>query len=152
MNRSFIASARRIGLKVSNAVAYHLSAGVASFSTPGSQLSKLDQRIFGGLMLTAAFAHQEAFAQTGNVTSTATAVKSIKDLVFTVAQGIFAVFLVIALVKVAKKFMGGEPDAMTSLMWLIGGVCIFFGFAALKTSVVGAGEAGKGSADGLLGQ
>ena len=68
------------------------------------------------------------------------------------AQGIFAVFLVIALVKSAKKFMGGEPDAMTSLLWLLGGVLIFFGFAALKTTLVGGGEAGNGTANGLLGQ
>lgn len=149
MKSSFIASARRIGQKVSDAVAYQLNAGVASFSTPGSQLSKSDQRIFGALFLTAAMAHQ-ATAQ--SVSTTAQAVTSLKSLVFTVAQGIFAVFLVIALVKVAKKFMGGEPDAMTSLMWLVGGVLIFFGFSALKTSLVGIGAAGGGTADGLLGQ
>lgn len=149
MKSSFIASARRIGQKVSDSVAYHVGAGVASFSTPGSQLSKSDQRIFMGLALSAAFANQ-AMAQ--SVSTTAQAVTSLKSLVFTVAQGIFAVFLVIALVKVAKKFMGGEPDAMTSLMWLVGGVLIFFGFSALKTSLVGGGAAGGGTADGLLGQ
>jgi hypothetical protein len=130
-------------------VAYQLNAGVASFNTPGAQMSKSDQRIFGALFLTAAMAHS-ATAQ--SVSTTAAAVTSLKSLVFTVAQGIFAVFLVIALVKVAKKFMGGEPDAMTSLMWLVGGVLIFFGFSALKTSLVGSGTAGGGTADGLLGQ
>lgn len=149
MKSSFVTSAHRIGQKVSDAVAYQVGAGVASFSTPGAQMSKWDQRIFGGLMLTAAMAHQ-ATAQ--SVSTTAAAVTSLKSLVFTVAQGIFAVFLVIALVKVAKKFMGGEPDAMTSLMWLVGGVLIFFGFSALKTSLVGSGAAGGGTADGLLGQ
>jgi hypothetical protein len=149
MKISFIASARRIGRKVSDAVAYQIGQGAASFSTPAAQMSKWDQRIFGALFLTAAVANA-ATAQ--SVSTTQAAVTSLKSLVFTVAQGIFAVFLVIALVKVAKKFMGGEPDAMTSLMWLVGGVLIFFGFSALKTSLVGSGTAGGGTADGLLGQ
>jgi small-conductance mechanosensitive channel len=125
------------------------TSGMASFRTPGAQLSKGDKRLFLALVFSAGFANQ-AMAQ--SVSTTDAAVTSLKSLVFTVAQGIFAVFLVIALVKVAKKFMGGEPDAMTSLMWLVGGVLIFFGFSALKTSLVGSGAAGGGSADGLLGQ
>lgn len=151
MKSSFVNSARCIGQKVSNSVAYHVGKGFASFNTPGAEMSKWDQRIFGGLVLSAAFAHQ-ATAQTGSVSSTASAVASMKELTFTVAQGIFAVFLVIALVKVAKKFMGGEPDAMTSLMWLIGGVLVFFGFSALKKSLVGTGAAGGTTTEGLLGQ
>jgi len=149
MKSSFITTAGRIGRKASDAVAHHVAAGAASFATPGAKLTKWDQRIFSGLMLSAALAHS-ATAQ--SVSTTQAAVTSLKSLVFTVAQGIFAVFLVIALVKVAKKFMGGEPDAMTSLMWLVGGVLIFFGFSALKTSLVGSGSAGGGTADGLIGQ
>lgn len=152
MKSSFISSVQHFGQKTIAFGAYHLNAGAVSFQTPGSRLTKTDQRIFGALALSAALAGQEAFAQNGNVTSTSLAISSLKDLVFLVAQGIFAIFLVIALVKVAKKFMGGEPDAMTSLMWLIGGVLVFFGFSALKTSVVGGGPAGKGTTDGLLGQ
>ena len=149
MKSSFINSARRIEQKSKAAVARHIGMGMASFATPSAQLSKWDQRIFTALFLSAAVAHTST-AQ--SVATTQAAVTSLKSLVFTVAQGIFAVFLVIALVKVAKKFMGGEPDAMTSLMWLVGGVLIFFGFSALKTSLVGGGAAGGGKADGLLGQ
>ena len=147
-----LAPVRRAGQKIIDAVAVAVNTGIASYQTPAAQLSKGEQRFFLGLTLSAGLANQAMAQATGSTTSTETAITSLKNLVFLVAQGIFAVFLVVALVKVAKKFMGGEPDAMTSLMWLIGGVLIFFGFSALKKSVVGGGEAGGGNTAGLLGQ
>lgn len=147
MKRFSLTEARQFGQKVGATVTANALHGVASFRTKGATLSKWDQRIFGALMLSAVFANQ-AFAQAGSVGTT---VDTIKLTVYTVAQGIFAVFLVIALVKTAKKFMSGEPDAMTSLLWLLGGVLVFFSFAALKTTLVGSGPAG-GSANGLIGQ
>lgn len=147
MKRFSLVKARNFGQKVGAKVMANAMLGVASFQTKGATLSKWDKRIFTALFLSAAFLNQ-AFAQAGAVGTT---VDTIKLTVYTVAQGIFAVFLVIALVKTAKKFMGGEPDAMTSLMWLLGGVLVFFSFAALKTTLVGSGQAG-GSANGLIGQ
>lgn len=148
MKRFSLVAARQFGQKVGAKVMANAMLGAASFQTKGATLSKWDQRIFGALFVSAAIAHQ-ANAQSASVQTT---VDTVKSTVFTVAQGIFAIFLVIALVKTAKKFMSGEPDAMTSLMWLLGGVLIFFGFSALKTTLVGSGQAGNGTADGLLGQ
>lgn len=123
----------------------------ARFNTEAAQLSKGEKRFFTLFMTAAAVGNQMAFAQTGNVSGVSQAATTIKTTVFTIGQALFAVFLVVALVKVAKKFMGGEPDAMTSLFWLLGGVLVFFGFAGLKNSLVGTGNSAT-SADALIGQ
>lgn len=103
-------------------------------------MSKWDKRIYGTLMILGGFMGQ-ANAQ-GGVGSTLT---SFKATVLLIAQGIFAVFLMIGLVKTAKKFIGGEPDAMTSMMWLAGGVLLFWGFNSLKQQIVGnTGNSGGG--------
>ncbi|MBG8556320.1 MULTISPECIES: hypothetical protein [Hymenobacter] len=104
-------------------------------------MTKWDRRIYGTLMVLGGFIGQ-VNAQTGGVSSTLT---SFKATVLLIAQGIFAVFLMIGLVKTAKKFIGGEPDAMTSMMWLAGGVLLFWGFNSLKSQIVGnTGNSGGG--------
>lgn len=127
------------------------AAAPARFNTEAAKLSKGERRFWSLFFMSALFMNQ-AVAQTGTVGTVGTAADTIKSTVFTIAQALFAVFLVIALVKVAKKFMSGEPDAMTSLFWLLGGLLVFFGFSALKNSLVGTGAAGNGTADGLIGQ
>lgn len=102
-------------------------------------MSKWDKRIYGTLMILGGFMGQ-AHAQGVSTTLT-----SFKATVLLIAQGIFAVFLMIGLVKTAKKFIGGEPDAMTSMMWLAGGVLLFWGFNSLKSQIVGnTGNTGGG--------
>lgn len=102
-------------------------------------MSKWDKRIYGTLMILGGFMGQ---AQAQGVSTTLT---SFKATVLLIAQGIFAVFLMIGLVKTAKKFIGGEPDAMTSMMWLAGGVLLFWGFNSLKSQIVGnTGNTGGG--------
>ena len=77
--------------------------------------------------------------------SAVTALKSVQTTVISIVQVLFAIFLVIALIRTAKKLMSGEPDAMTSVAWLVGGVLLFFGFQFFKddlVSNVGGGQGG----------
>lgn len=115
----------------------------SSFTRSFGSLSRFERNL---LMAALAFgaAEQNAFAQ-----GPAASLGKIKTTVISIGQVLFAIFLMIGLVKTAKKFIGGEPDAMTSLMWLVGGVLLFFGFSVLKTQIVGdsGGAAGGGTGD-----
>ena len=146
--KHILKSAKAVGFKV----LAEASLAPARFNTEAATFSRGEKRFWSLFFTAAALGNQMVFAQTGTVASVDNASTTIKKTVFTVGQALFAVFLVAALVKVAKKFMGGEPDAMTSLFWLLGGVLVFFGFSALKNSLVGTGAAGGGTADGLIGQ
>lgn len=107
--------------------------------TKSHTMSRADKRIYGTLMVLGGFMGQ---VQAQGIGTTLT---SFKGTVLLIAQGIFAVFLMIGLVKTAKKFIGGEPDAMTSMMWLAGGVLLFWGFNSLKAQIVGnTGNTGGG--------
>jgi len=104
---------------------------VVNFKQQAGSMSKSDKRLYGTIIAMGAL-HGQAFAQAG----VATTLDNVKTTVLNIGQAIFAIFLMIGLVKTAKKFIGGEPDAMTSLMWLVGGVLLFFGFQALKGQIV----------------
>ncbi len=116
----------------------------SSFKRSFGSMSRFERQLFLAACAFSA-AEQDAFAQSGPAAS----LSKIKTTVISIGQVLFAIFLMIGLVKTAKKFIGGEPDAMTSLMWLVGGVLLFFGFSVLKTQIVGdsGGAAGGGTGD-----
>lgn len=76
--------------------------------------------------------------------SAVSALKSVQTTVISIVQVLFAIFLVIALIRTAKKLMSGEPDAMTSVAWLVGGVLLFFGFQFFKDDLVANVGGGQG--------
>lgn len=88
-------------------------------------------------------AMQQANAQTAG-TSIITQLQSIRTLIYNVVNVLFIIFLSIALVRTARKFMQGEPDAMTSVGWLIGGVLLWFGFTYFKKDIQGSMSSSAG--------
>lgn len=64
-----------------------------------------------------------AFAQTPAQTMT-----TVKSFAVVFLRGLWAIGLIIGLVKVAKNFLSGSPDSINSLLWLLGGLAIFFGW------------------------
>lgn len=106
-------------------------AALADFKNSSQNMSKFEKRLYGTVIGIGAL-HGQAMAQAGVQTT----LDNVKNTVIMIGQVLFAIFLMIGLVKTVKKFIGGEPDAMTSLMWLVGGILLFFGFQALKTQIV----------------
>lgn len=95
-------------------------------------------------------ANQQANAQTGS--TIVTQLGNIRTLIYNIVNVLFIIFLSVALIRTAKKFMSGEPDAMTSIGWLIGGVMLWFGFTYFKKDIQGSMSSsaggGLGGADG----
>lgn len=144
MNRFSFSRARDTGQTLLANVIAQGQVAVANFQTDSVKMSAWDKRIFGTILVVAAAVSP---ARADSVSDT---IKTIKGTAFTVGQGLFAIFLIIGLVKTAKKFLGGEPDAITSLMWLLGGVLVFFGFSALKSTITG--NAKLNDSEGLIGE
>lgn len=67
-----------------------------------------------------------AFAQAGSGPSPAATMNTVKNIAYVALQGMMAIGMMIGLVKVAKNFMNGSPEALSSFFWLIGGTVIFF--------------------------
>ena len=61
-----------------------------------------------------------------------------QDTVVGIVQVIFAIALIIGLIRVVMKFVQGTPDALGSLGWLVGGVLLWFGFQLFKDDLVSA--------------
>jgi hypothetical protein len=83
---------------------------------------------------------QGAMAQGG----TAAALSGVQETIITIVQIIFSIILVIGLIRVVMKFVNGNPDALSALGWLVGGVILWFGFQFFKDDLVGTvgGEGG----------
>lgn len=83
---------------------------------------------------------QGAMAQGG----TTAALSGIQETIITIVQVIFSILLVIGLIRVVMKFLNGNPDALSALGWLVGGVILWFGFQFFKDDLVGTvgGEGG----------
>lgn len=119
---------------VANATACVMHAANNYASSFGS-MSKRDKMFYSTFFALAA-AHGDVLAQAGG-SNTTTQLNNVKATVISIGQVFFAIFLMISLVKTVKKFLEGAPDAFTSLMWLVGGVLLFFGFQVLKNQLVG---------------
>lgn len=63
------------------------------------------------------------------------AMSKVQETAIQIGQVVFLIFLMVGLVRTAKKFIDGAPDAMTSGLWLLGGVLIFAGFQAFKDDI-----------------
>ncbi|QKG59055.1 hypothetical protein GKZ68_20450 (plasmid) [Hymenobacter sp. BRD128] len=100
------------------------------------------------LLLVMMISAQEANAQAG--TTIVDQLKNIRTLIYNIVNVLFIVFLSVALIRTAKKFMSGEPDAMSSIGWLIGGVLLWFGFTYFKKDIQGSMTSSAGG--GLGGQ
>ncbi|MBT9394391.1 hypothetical protein KLP40_14565 [Hymenobacter sp. NST-14] len=75
------------------------------------------------------------------------AMENVQNTAIQIGQVVFLIFLMVGLVRTAKKFIDGAPDAMTSGLWLLGGVLIFAGFQAFKDDIfsnMGASSTGGG--------
>jgi hypothetical protein len=126
-------AARRAKQLAANSSACVLHAA-NNFSASFGSMSK-GEKAFYSLFFALAASHGDALAQGSS--NTTTQLNNVKATVIGIGQVLFAIFLMIGLVKTVKKFIGGEPDAFTSLMWLVGGVLLFFGFQVLKNQLVG---------------
>lgn len=131
LSLSALPSLTKRGVRQAQRLTGRAELAVARFHAQSSSLSKWEQRIFGTL-LSIGLLHGQAMAQAG----VSTTLNNVKSTVLMIGQVLFAIFLMVALVKTVKKFLSGEPDAMTSLMWLVGGILLFFGFQALKDQIV----------------
>ena len=109
-------------------------AAAATFPASFGRMGKWEKRMWMALFGLAVFNNQ-AMAQ-GAGSNTVTQLNNVKTTVIGIGQVLFAIFLMVALVKTVKKFLSGEPDAMTSLLWLVGGILLFFGFQVLKNQLV----------------
>ena len=87
------------------------------------------------LSLVLLVAQTPALAQTGP--TPAATMKIVKDYASVFLRGLMAIGLIIALLKVAKNFLTGSPESLTSFLWLIGGLVIFFGWGYLFRSSLG---------------
>lgn len=74
----------------------------------------------------------------------AAALSTVQETVVGIVQVIFAIILIIGLIRVVMKFVQGSPDALGSLGWLVGGVILWFGFQLFKDDLVGAVGGGAG--------
>ncbi|GAA4366051.1 hypothetical protein GCM10023185_36910 [Hymenobacter saemangeumensis] len=103
------------------------------------QPSKLEQRGYA-LLTVLALSTGAARAQSAEA-----ALTQVKEKVIGIVQVIFAIILIIGLIRVVMKFVQGSPDALGSLGWLVGGVLLWFGFQLFKddlVSAVGGSEGG----------
>lgn len=93
---------------------------------------------------------QQANAQAG--TTIVDQLKNIRTLVYNIVNVLFIIFLSIALMRTVYKFISKEPDAISSVGWLIGGVMLWFGFTYFKKDIQGSMSSsaggGLGGADG----
>ena len=94
---------------------------------------------------------RQASAQTAG-SSIVTQLQSIRTLIYNIVNVLFIIFLSIALIRTAKKFIGGEPDAIGSIGYLVGGTLLWFGFTYFKKDIQGSmtssAGGGLGGADG----
>lgn len=100
------------------------------------QPSKTEQRL-ATTLATLALATSPALAQTGGG-GAAAALSGVQETVVSIVQVIFAIVLVVGLIRVVMKFVQGAPDALGSLGWLVGGVILWFGFQLFKDDLVSA--------------
>ena len=103
------------------------------------QPSKMEKRAYA-LLTTLALSNRAAFAQGG----AAAALSGVQETVVSIVQVIFAIILIVGLIRVVMKFVQGAPDALGSLGWLVGGVILWFGFQLFKDDLVGAVGGGAG--------
>ena len=104
------------------------------------QPSKLEQRGYA-LLTVLALSTGAAKAQSAEA-----ALTQVKEKVIGIVQVIFAIILIIGLIRVVMKFVQGAPDALGALGWLVGGVILWFGFQLFKDDLVSAvgGSSGGG--------
>ena len=102
--------------------------------------SKLEQRGYA-LLTVLALSTTAAKAQSAEA-----ALTQVKEKVVGIVQVIFAIILIIGLIRVVMKFVQGAPDALGALGWLVGGVILWFGFQLFKDDLVSAvgGSTGGG--------
>lgn len=100
-----------------------------------SKLEKRATALLAGLALLTT----PAWAQSAQA-----ALSGVQDTVVGIVQVVFAIALVIGLIRVVMKFVQGTPDALGSLGWLVGGVILWFGFQLFKNDLVGAVGGGQG--------
>jgi len=74
----------------------------------------------------------------------AAALSTVQETVVGIVQVIFAIILIVGLIRVVMKFVQGAPDALGALAWLVGGVILWFGFQLFKDDLVGAVGGGQG--------
>jgi hypothetical protein len=106
------------------------------------QPSKAEQRA-AALLTTLALATSPARAQLGGG-GAAAALEGVQETVVGIVQVIFAIVLIVGLIRVVMKFVQGAPDALGSLGWLVGGVILWFGFQLFKDDLVSAVGGGDG--------
>lgn len=104
------------------------------------QPTKWEQRAYA-LLTVLALSTGGAKAQSAEA-----ALTQVKEKVVGIVQVIFAIILIIGLIRVVMKFVQGAPDALGALGWLVGGVILWFGFQLFKDDLVGAvgGSTGGG--------
>lgn len=94
---------------------------------------------------------RQASAQSAG-SSIVTQLQSIRTLIYNIVNVLFIIFLSIALIRTVKKFLSNEPDAISSVGFLIGGVLLWFGFTYFKKDIQGSMSSsaggGLGGADG----
>ncbi len=100
------------------------------------QPSKTENRL-AATLATLALATSPARAQTGGG-GAAAALGGVQETVVGIVQVIFAIVLVVGLIRVVMKFIQGAPDALGALGWLVGGVILWFGFQLFKDDLVSA--------------
>ncbi len=100
------------------------------------QPSKTEQRL-AALVTTLTLASRPALAQTGGG-GAAAALSGVQETVVGIVQVIFAIVLIVGLIRVVMKFIQGAPDALGALGWLVGGVILWFGFQLFKDDLVSA--------------
>ncbi|MBJ6146329.1 hypothetical protein [Hymenobacter sp. BT559] len=104
------------------------------------QPCKAEKRAYA-LLTTLALSSGAAFAQGGGA---AAALSGVQETVIGIVQVIFAIVLIVGLIRVVMKFIQGAPDALGALGWLIGGVILWFGFQLFKDDLVSAVGGGQG--------
>lgn len=100
------------------------------------------EKLLASLFLLLLASRQASAQQAGS--TIVTQLQSIRTLIYNVVNVLFIIFLSVALIRTAKKFMSGEPDAMSSIGWLIGGVLLWFGFTYFKKDIQGSMSSSAG--------
>lgn len=95
-----------------------------------NSLGKTERRLW--LMFFGLAAAHGSMAQSSKAKD---AMVKVQGTAIQIGQVIFLIFLMVGLVRTAKKFIDGAPDAMTSGLWLLGGVLIFAGFQTFKDDI-----------------
>ncbi|MBC6609059.1 hypothetical protein H8B13_19730 [Hymenobacter sp. BT188] len=106
------------------------------------QPSRAEQRL-AAMLTILALATSPARAQFGGG-GAAAALEGVRETVVGIVQVIFAIILIVGLIRVVMKFVQGAPDALGSLGWLVGGVILWFGFQLFKDDLVSAVGGGDG--------